>query len=127
MKTVSYRYTVILNPKIMYEIMNKEKSLICGPKHESVQDFFAGFKSNYPDFSKKNVIVDLSNIKKITNSEILLFLNTAKLHFQNNTSFVIVAQNLNIDALPDVLVTTPTMVEALDIIELDEIGRDLGF
>ena len=111
----------------MNELMTKEKSVICGPKQESLKDFLDNFKLNYPDFSKKNVIVDLSALKNVTNSEILLFLNTAKLHHKNNTSFVIIAHNVDIDRLPDELVTTPTLIEALDIIELDEIGRDLGF
>jgi hypothetical protein len=40
---------------------------------------------------------------------------------------VVIANGINIDSLPDELVIAPTMIEALDIIEMDEIGRDLGF
>lgn len=111
----------------MYELMNKEKSIICGPKNESLKDFLSNFKANYPDFLKKNVIVDLSKINHVNVSEILLFLNTAKSHFDNNTSFVIIAPHVEVDRLPEEIVTAPTLIEALDIVELDEISRDLGF
>ncbi len=111
----------------MLEIMNKEKNIVVGPKNESLSEFNADFQKNYPEFLSKNIIVDLSEVGISKVSEILVFLNTAIAHFENRTSFVIIAQGIDIDLLPDELVVTPTMIEALDIIEMDEIGRDLGF
>jgi len=111
----------------MLEIMNKEKNIIVGPKQESLNEFIIQFQKNYPDFLNKNVIVDLSEMVISKVSEILVFLNTAIAHLNNGTSFVVIAQGLDIDSIPDELVTAPTMIEALDIIEMDEIGRDLGF
>ncbi len=107
--------------------MNKEKNIIVGPKQESIRDFFTLFQKDYPNLLSKNVIVDLSNIVINKVSEILVFLNTAKAHIDKGTSFVIIAHGINIDTLPNELVVAPTMIEALDIIEMDEIGRDLGF
>ncbi len=111
----------------MFEIMNKEKNIIVGPKQESIKDFYAQFKNDYPGLLRKNVIVDLSEILIGKVTEILVFLSTAKAHIAKGTSFVIIANGVNIDELPDELVVAPTMIEALDIIEMDEIGRDLGF
>lgn len=111
----------------MLEIMNKEKNIIVGPKNESLSDFNTDFKKNYPDFLNKNVIVDLSGVVISKVSEILVFLNTAISHLEKGTSFVVIAQGVDIDLLPDELVVTPTLIEALDVIEMDEIGRDLGF
>lgn len=111
----------------MYEIMNKEKSIICGPKNETLGDFIANFERNYPNFFKKNVIVDLSKVQSLKHSEILLFLDTAITHSENNTSFVVIAPKANLDHLPEELMVAPTLVEAMDIIELEEISRDLGF
>jgi hypothetical protein len=48
-------------------------------------------------------------------------------HTNNSTSFVIIANGVDMDELPDELIVVPTMIEALDIIEMDEITRDLGF
>lgn len=111
----------------MYEIMNKEKSIICGPKNESLCNFVANFEENYPNFYKKNVIVDLSKVQNLKHSEILLFLNYANAHYDNSTSFVIIAPKANLDLLPEEIVVAPTLIEAMDIIELEEISRDLGF
>ena len=41
-------------------------------------------------------------------------------------SFVIVVNDINIDELPEELNTAPTVQEALDIIEMENIERDLG-
>ncbi len=111
----------------MFEIMNKEKNIIVGPKQKSIKDFYIQIQNDYPQLLRKNVIIDLSEMLIGSVSEILLFLNTAKAHIAKGTSFVIIAHGINIDELPDELVVAPTMIEALDIIEMDEIGRDLGF
>ncbi|HIP47904.1 MAG TPA: hypothetical protein EYG92_02925 [Lutibacter sp.] len=111
----------------MVAIMNKEKNIIVGPKQESIKDFISQLNNDYPELLEKNVIVDLSEIIISKVSEILVFLNIAKSHLNNDTSFVIIASGFNIDSLPDELIVAPTMIEALDIIEMDEIGRDLGF
>lgn len=111
----------------MVAIMSKEKNIIVGPKQKSIKDFISQLNNDYPELLAKNVIVDLSSIKIDKVSEILVFLTFAKKHVNHGTSFVIIASGFNIDALPDELVVAPTMVEALDIIEMDEIGRDLGF
>ena len=80
-----------------------------------------------PEFLKKNVIVDLSKLVEVKHTEILLFLNAAISHMKNNTSLVIITHHIDTDRLPEEIVTAPTLIEALDIIELDEISRDLGF
>ncbi|PIE48460.1 MAG: ribonuclease Z, partial [Flavobacteriales bacterium] len=105
----------------------KEKSIICGPKNESLSDFITNFDKNYPGFFKKNIIVDLSKVSNLKHSEILLFLNYANSHYDNQTSFVIIAPKANLDRLPKELIVVPTLIEAMDIIELEEISRDLGF
>ena len=111
----------------MVAVMNKEKNIIVGPKQESIAAFFEQFKNDYPELLNKNVIVDLSDIKINKASEVLVFLETAKSHAKARTSFVIITDQLNFDSLPEELIITPTMIEALDIVEMDEIGRDLGF
>ncbi len=111
----------------MFEIMNKEKNIIVGPKQEALTDFYTEFKKDYPKLLSHNVVIDLNNVVIKTSSEVLMFLNTAKAHYENRTSFVIVAHGIDADNLPEELVVVPTMVEAMDIIEMDEISRDLGF
>ena len=111
----------------MFEIMNKEKNIIVGPRQETLKDFYIEFKKDYPKLLSHNVVVDLNNVVVKTSSEILMFLNTAKTHDKNRTSFVIVAHGVDTDNLPEELIVVPSMVEAMDIIEMDEISRDFGF
>jgi hypothetical protein len=40
---------------------------------------------------------------------------------------VLVADNVNFNAVPKNIILVPTLLEAHDIIEMEEIERDLGF
>jgi hypothetical protein len=42
-------------------------------------------------------------------------------------SFIIVISDLDYNAVPDTLTVVPSILEAHDIIEMEEIERDLGF
>ena len=48
-------------------------------------------------------------------------------HRGNGTSFVLVCNEVDIDEVPDEICIAPTFEEALDILEMDAIERDLGF
>lgn len=111
----------------MFELMKKEKNIIVGPKQENLSVFLSQLKKNYPGFLEKNIIIDLSNQVNINTSDLFNFLSLAQKHNQNNSSFVIIAHGINIDSVPEDLIVAPSMIEALDIIEMDEISRDLGF
>ena len=70
--------------------------------------------------------MDFSNNINIDLKEILLFSHIGAEHKNNNKSFVIVYNGIDIDALPNDLMVVPTLTEAEDIIEIEEIERDLG-
>ena len=55
------------------------------------------------------------------------FLLISKQHKSEKHSFVIVSSIIDIDATPEELTIVPTLQEAFDIIEMEEIERDLGF
>ena len=57
----------------------------------------------------------------------MLFLKLSEGHRQNGTSFVIIFEGIDIDEIPDEINVVPTFTEALDILEMDAIERDLGF
>lgn len=44
----------------------------------------------------------------------------------NEKSFVMVCDGIEFDQVPDELIVVPTFKEAEDIIEMEEIERDLG-
>ena len=93
----------------------------------SVSRFYTEFKNRYSEFKKQHLIIDFSEKINIEIEEIILFLNLSEIHKQNGTSFVLVCLTNNIDDLPDEINVVPTFTEALDILEMDAIERDLGF
>ena len=97
------------------------------PTQISVTDFFEKFKERHNEFKGEHIIIDFSDKINIEIKEILLFLKLSVQHLKNGTSFVLVCNGISIDDLPDELNVVPTFNEALDILEMDAIERDLGF
>ncbi|WP_418514076.1 ribonuclease Z [Corallibacter sp.] len=81
----------------------------------------------YERYKNNNVIVNLSSLKPISLEEIIEFLKISNTHRKSKHSFVIVSDKVNLNEMPDELVVVPTMQEAYDIIEMEEMERDLGF
>ncbi len=83
-------------------------------------------QSTYPKFKNDNVIVNLSVMNKVTLQDIIEFLDISNQHRHAKHSFVIVTDKANLDEMPDELIVVPSLKEAYDIIEMEEIERDLG-
>ena len=78
-------------------------------------------------FSKHNLIIDLSSYKSLIAKDILLFTDFYKKHKKEKKSFVIVASEFDFNVNTKKIVVVPSVLEAHDIIEMEEIERDLGF
>ena len=84
-------------------------------------------KRNYKTFSSLNIVVDLSLMKSVLSKHIKDFAELASRHKElSDKSFVIVTGPIALKLLPDGLNFVPTLHEALDTIEIEEIERDLG-
>lgn len=79
------------------------------------------------NYQGKNVVVDLLKYTHITLDELLELLVLSNTHRAAKHSFVIVNSSVDPDDVPEELVVVPTLKEAEDIIEMEEIERDLGF
>jgi hypothetical protein len=79
----------------------------------------------YKTFEKQNIIIDLLYHKDLTIDDVKLtaYLSSIK----GKKSFIIVISDLDYNAVPDTLTVVPSILEAHDIIEMEEIERDLGF
>lgn len=79
-------------------------------------------------FAQYNLIVDLTSIDQISQDDLLLFEPLAIEHMEKaNKSFVLVVLDADYNEFDADLVIVPSLQEAHDIIEMDEIQRDLGF
>ena len=88
--------------------------------------FLDEIKHNYKSFSSLNIIVDLRPMKSVLSKHINKFVEFASRHKEiSDKSFVIVTGQIALKLLPDVLNVVPTLHEALDTIEIEEIERDL--
>jgi len=95
--------------------------------HKSISQFFEEFKNRYSEFTDQQLIIDFSEKINIKIEEIILFLNLSNQHRENGSSFVLICEDINIDEVPEEINIVPTFTEALDILEMDAIERDLGF
>jgi hypothetical protein len=81
----------------------------------------------YPKFQKNNVIINLTTLNKIPLEEIVEFLQISNTHRAAKHSFVLVTDKVDFDNVPDEIIVVPTLQEAYDIIDMEEMERDLGF
>nr|WP_299032954.1 hypothetical protein [uncultured Tenacibaculum sp.] len=93
----------------------------------SFSDFLESFEKEYVTLTGKNLILVISEQFNASNKNILLFLKYAEQHQNNGTSFVVVSKDVDIDDFPETFNIVPTLLEAEDVIEMENIQRDLGF
>ena len=102
-------------------IINYEQSDTIG------RSFRDEIKRKYKNFSSKNIILDLSPMKNVLSKHIKDFVELAIYHKEfNNKSFVVVAGPIGLKLLPNGINVVPTINEAYDTIEIEDIERDLG-
>ncbi len=84
-------------------------------------------EEKYDTLKTQNIIINLFSLKEITAQDLNEFLLISRKHKTNKLSFVLVSASVNIDEVHTDLSVTPTLQEAHDFIEMEEIERDLGF
>ena len=107
-------------------IFDKEENItIIVQVKSTIVELVKKMQSTYPKFKNDDVIVNLSVMEAMTGKDIVEFLEISKQHRHAKRSFVIVTDKVNLDEVPDELVVAPTLKEAYDIIEMEEMERDL--
>ncbi len=91
----------------------------------SLQTFLKNLKEAYPRFRKNHLIINLFSLGKLGTDDILEFLELSNSHRAEGRSFVLVSDTLSYNDLPDEICAVPTLQEARDIVEMEEIERDL--
>lgn len=108
-----------ITDKIFYKIIS--------PKENDIKAFSTELESKNENFKEENLVIDLLEFENISAKELLHFLPLSKQHRSDKKSFVIVNKAVNIDEVPEELLVVPTLPEAEDIVQMEEIERDLGF
>ncbi|XRE42065.1 hypothetical protein ACIVBQ_000269 [Tenacibaculum discolor] len=108
-------------------IVDKTDYTLITSDEKTFSSFLENFDNEYVNLTGKNLIIVISEEFNASNKNILLFLRYAEQHQNNGTSFVVVSKDVTIDDFPDTFNIVPTLVEAEDVIEMENIQRDLGF
>lgn len=108
-------------------IKPKDNYILLSNKSDNFDSFLSIFEEKYSEIAKNHLILQLSESLNITDEDLLVFLKYAEKHQQNGMSFVIVKEEVDIDKFPEWFNITPTLLEAEDVLEMEEIQRDLGF
>ncbi len=108
-------------------ITSQKNIIIITSNHADFDTFFSDFINKTDTFLDKNVILDLSFLDDVTLKNIASFAQVAKVFKQQKKSFVVVAINIDFNKISTKINVVPTLQEAFDVIEMEEIERDLGF
>ncbi len=82
---------------------------------------------NYKSLRENNIIVDLTCKEKVSVNDINLFQQISGHHRETcKRSFIIVADT-DYNDVSDEIIVVPTILEGHDVIEMEDIERDLGF
>lgn len=90
-------------------------------------DFQVKIVHEYNSFKLQNLILDLSHDKSLTMKDIKSFIDLTKEHKKGKKSLILVVDNVDFNAVPTSVTVVPSILEAHDIIEMEEIERDMGF
>ncbi|MBC2846843.1 ribonuclease Z [Winogradskyella flava] len=93
----------------------------------SVKTLVNNIEQTYNKYNNYHLIVNLSSLENIALEDIIEFLRLSNNHRSDKKSFVIVTDKVDLEQMPDEIVVVPTIHEAYDIIEMEDIERDLGF
>lgn len=109
------------------KVEEKGHTLIIKDTQGDLASFLLKLNHDYTTFSKHNLIIDLSSYKSLIAKDVLLFADLCKKHIKSKKSFVIVVSAFDYNSNTKNIVVVPSVLEAHDIIEMEEIERDLGF
>lgn len=109
------------------KITTKDKYKIIEDEKGDLTGFATYLSQNHTEFKNDNVVINLLNKEGLNPESLLSFLEISNLHRRNKKSFVIASKEIDIDAIPEELIVVPTLLEAEDIINMEELERELGF
>ncbi|WP_310991829.1 ribonuclease Z [Aequorivita marina] len=110
------------------KIENHPNFVVLEDEKDDIANFASFIEKQIPSkYKGQNVVLNLLKYENLQLPELLEFIKTSSLHRKTKQSFVIVNSAISVDDIPMEMLVVPTLQEAEDIIEMEEIERDLGF
>ena len=109
-------------------IIDRDNNItIITQENATIKQLVMKINNAYSKLKNDNIIVNLSSLGKLKLEEVLEFLQLSNQHRKSKHSFVLVSESFDFDEAPDEIIIVPTLQEAYDIVEMEEMERDLGF
>lgn len=108
-------------------IDRQENITVITQESVSLGKFMDRFKESYSKFEKDHLILNLLSLSNLSASDLMEFLELSRDHRSAKKSFVIVTDTVNFDDVNEEIIVAPTLEEAYDVIEMEDIERDLDF
>ena len=108
------------------KIEKKEKYTIVSPTESNFEDFFTAFNSEVETLTSEHIFINFLESFSVNVSELEKFSSISENKKENGNSFVLITTTVEIDDFEDEsLSVVPTLGEAEDVLEMDDIERDL--
>ena len=91
----------------------------------SISTFIENLNRAYPRLKNDHIILNLFSFDRLEMDDLLEFLEISTKHRASKKSFVLVSKQVAYEDIPDEICLVPSIQEAKDIIEMEEIERDL--
>jgi len=104
----------------------KETTTTVFQENIDLSTFLENLNKAYPKIKNDHLIINLFSFSELVAGDVLEFLELSNTHRGANKSFVLVTNKVSYDDVPEEIIAVPTLQEARDIIEMEEIERDLG-
>jgi hypothetical protein len=98
---------------------------VVSQENSSFKAFMTNLKSSYNRLENGHIIIDLSIFSMLTVEDVHEFLPLSNVHRAARKSFVLVTNVISYDDVPQEICLVPSITEAKDIIEMEDIERDL--
>jgi len=97
------------------------------PDESSFDAFLKHFKTEYNTLKNSHLILNLTRLEPLNPEDVNKLLEWASQSQKHKKSFIVVLENIAIDDVSEKLICVPTLLEAQDTFDMEEMERDLGF
>lgn len=109
------------------KVSTKGHTIIIKDTEGDIITFLKKINDQYNSFKHYNLILDISKDTTVDVKSIKIFSDLCKSHKKAKKSLILVVEDIDFNKVPTSIIVVPTLLEANDLIEMDEIERDLGF
>jgi hypothetical protein len=108
-------------------IENKDNTTIIKDFSADLPTLVTNINNRIEELISQNTIIDISHYRYLSIKDFNTFFSIAKNYKKAKKSLVLVVSDFDFDKVSDKINLVPTLQEAHDIIQMEEIERDLGF